>query len=394
MTTTEKFLVQCLKCALNKERIKQIPNDIDFKGLYKMSVQHSVVVMVYYALEDILPSTPEAFQKNLQIGALRHIKRDEITKYEQEQVLDLLEENSIDHLPLKGFYIKDLYPTTEMRFSSDTDILVKPASLKQVHKIFANIGYIKQKEDAHHDVFYNPTTKTIFEIHKSVFAHDLNKHFTKNFEKAYLIQGKNHLYSYNENDLYISIIAHYAYHFNQSAGVGLRAVCDIEVMRKAYKGILDENYINDFFEKCGLKTFYNEFIKLVDYLFYDMPCDDFTIELADYLFTCSLLENKKYSDANTIVKEESKEASAKSKAIIRKIFPKKEDIYFLYPWIKKVKILLPLGYILRWFKVIFKTPKRIKVLYSIKEVKKEELEKIKYIKSGLGLGNQKGKKLS
>lgn len=386
MTATEKFLVQCLKCALKKEKIKQIPAGVDFKALFLASVQHSVVVMLYYALEDVFSSTPEVFQQSVQMAVLKSIKKSERINYDQKQILNALENSKIEHLPLKGYYIKKLYPTTEMRYASDVDILIKPSTVKKVHKVFASLGYVKQKNDTHHDVYYNPNTKTIFEMHKSLFAHELNKHFNKEFEKASLVEGTNYLYNYNASDLFISVICHYAYHFKESAGVGLRALCDIIVILEEYKTVLDYNYINSYFEKCGVKTFYNEFIKLIDYLFYDKPCSEFTIVLAEYVFSCSLLENEKYAAVNTITKEQEKEEKkAKNKAIVRKIFPKKEAIYYLYPWTKKVKILLPLGYVARWLHVIFKKPKRMKVLFSINNVSKEEYEKMKYIKSGLGL---------
>ena len=60
-------------------------------------------------------------------------------------------------------------------------------------------------------------------------------------------------------------MGHSAYHFAESAGVGIRYLADIYLYRKAYN--LDENYLDEELEKCNLKTFKQEFEKVVAYLF-------------------------------------------------------------------------------------------------------------------------------
>ena len=386
MTQTERFFVKCIKIALEGKELENLPDDIDYKNLFELSLQHSVVVIVYYAFGKQIEKTPKGFQQAMQVVMTKHIAKEEQSRYDKQVVVDVLEEKGVPFMPLKGYFLKQLYPKTEMRYTSDCDILVDVKKMKEIHKIFKDLGYLKEKEDTHHDIFYNPQTKTIFEMHKTMFVGALKKYFGVGFERAKLVEGKQYFHFLSENDLYISVLGHYAYHFDEGAGVGMRSLCDIRVMQKAFGHKLDNDYINTELEKCGLKVFKEQFEKVVDYLFDEREATGFTKELAEYILQSSLFSNKEHSVANKAVKTKIEDREkAKKKAIVRRIFPKKETIYYTYPWIKKVKILLPLGYVIRWFRVLIKSPERIKEINELEKIDQQAFEKIKHIKEGLKL---------
>ena len=391
MTQTQKFFVQCLKFGLNNEKITALPQDIDYKNLIRLSYRHAVNSIVFYALGNLLKDTPKNFQEALTNGAISQMLIDTTSSYDSLNVINNLEALGIKYMPLKGYILKDFYPKPEMRYSSDCDILVEPKNLKHVCKMFKQMGYFKHKNDQHHDVYYNPSTKTVFEIHKKLFVGSLEKHFGIGFDKAYKDENSNYLYKYNANDFYISIIGHYAYHFDEGAGVGIRAICDIKVIKDHFKEKLDFDYIDKELDKCGLLTFKNELEQVEKFLFKsDNSASKFTKDLACYMLSSSLLENEQNLGANELAKVKGKKS--KGKALFKKIFPPKENIYYTYSWLKKVKFLLPLGYVIRWFRVIFKYPKRLLTLKEISSVDNERINTLKYIKDGLKINGLMNKK--
>ena len=47
----------------------------------------------------------------------------------------------------------------------------------------------------------------------------------------------------------------------------------------------------------------------------------------------------------------------------------------MYSWVKKVPILLPVGYVVRWFEVLFTRPKNIKTVFdTAKTIKSTDVD--------------------
>ena len=57
-----------------------------------------------------------------------------------------LSENNITHMPVKGWYLRTLYPVSELRTFGDIDILIRKQDREKVDKIFIQNGY-KVKEN-------------------------------------------------------------------------------------------------------------------------------------------------------------------------------------------------------------------------------------------------------
>jgi hypothetical protein len=77
--------------------------------------------------------------------------------------------------------------------------------------------------------------------------------------------GYSYFYEMSPEIFYMSILGHSAYHFAESAGVGIRHLADVYLFRKAHA--LNEEYLNNELEKCGLLQFKVQFEKLADYFF-------------------------------------------------------------------------------------------------------------------------------
>ncbi len=388
MTNTEKFFVECVKRGIKDEKIDVIPDELDYKQFYNLCASHSMSVVVFKALENLKSQVLPEFWKRLQFSAQRHVMLDVQSEYDINTVLTAFEERGIKYMPLKGYHLKKLYPSTDMRYASDCDVLIDVDQLKEVRAIVEELGLATKRHDEHHDIVYYPETKTVFELHKTIFVGPLEVYFgveNKGFARAHVKDGSKYFYEMDREIFYISLLGHSAYHFAESAGVGIRHLTDIYLYRKAYE--LNEEYLNAELDKCGLRQFKDAFEKVSAYFFEDADADAFTQKLAKHILESSLLANEEKKSASDVAANahENSDKTAKKKSVWKKIFLPTEQMKFLFPVLKKAVWLLPFFHVVRWVQVLFTRPKAIKQLKQMNDVKDADLAYMKEIRNGLGI---------
>lgn len=388
MDNTEKVFVEWVKCAIDGKTVDRAPEQLNYIQLYNLCATHSMTVAVYRVLGEIKEQLPPSFYDALKKSAERHLVLDIRQNYSNEEVLSILEKNHIKHIPLKGYELKKLYPSTDMRFTSDCDILVEMGKVKDFISMMKKNGLRLIRDDIHHIIMVS-SENTVYEFHKTLFVGKLERYFGSGFEKAKLKEGYSYRYAFSNEDFYLSVLAHSAYHFGHSAGVGIRHLTDLYLMTKNYN--INKNYLDAELEKCGLKSFNDEFIKLVDYWFNNKPTNEFTDKLANHVLESTVLENRQKQAELEVVRQGKLNGEtlnkSKRKTTLRKIFPTTEFMQVAFPILKKVKWLTPLFYPIRWIKVVFLRPKAVKKLKDISNVQSENVKELQIIREKLGLEN-------
>lgn len=390
MTNTEKFFVECVKRGIKDEKIDVIPDGLDYKQFYNLCTSHSMSVVVFKALENVKDKLLPQFLTALQHSVHRHVMLDVQSEYDINTVLTAFEKHGLKYMPLKGYHLKKLYPSTDMRYASDCDVLIDVDQLKEVRALVNELGLATKRHDEHHDIVYYPATKTIFELHKTIFVGPLEQYFgveNKGFDGAKVREGYQYFYEMDRERFYISLLGHSAYHFAESAGVGIRHLTDIYLYRKAYA--LNEEYLNAELDKCGLRQFKDEFEKVAAYFFDDADANEFTQKLAKHILESSLLGNSERKSASDVAANasETNDKKAKKKSVLRKIFLPTEQMKFLFPVLKKAIWLLPIFHVVRWGQVLFTRPNALKQLKQMNDVKESDLAYMKEIRGGLGINH-------
>lgn len=386
---THKTFIEWVKTAIQGKKVQSVPTEIDYSQLYNLCVAHSLTVAIFRAIGEIKEKLPPKFYVALKKSAELHLVQDVRQNYGDEEVLKTLEENCIKHIPLKGYELKKLYPSTDMRFTSDCDILVQIGDTKTFISTMEKIGLKLIRNDVHHVIMAFPESQTLYEFHKTLFLGKLENYFGIGFEKATLKQGYSYRYEYSKEDFYLTVLAHSAYHFGHSAGVGVRHLIDLYLMIQ--NNNLDQTYLDLELEKSGLKKFNQEFTKLVDYWFNEKSADDFTLALADHVLESTVLANsnkKSESDVASMLKSQKQTIkTSKKRTLFRELFPKKEFMERAFPCLKKAGWLTPIFYPVRWVKVMFLRPKSIKKLKNISNSSDQTIKEIQKIREKLGLEN-------
>ncbi len=389
MTNTEKYFVECVKRGIKGEKMDFVPEGLDYQRLYILCKSHSMSVVVFRATEHLKEQLNSRFYTAIQNSAHRHIVWDVQSEYDVNTLLTAFEEHGIRHMPLKGYYMKKLYPTTDMRYASDCDILIDVKQIKEIRALVKELGLLVNRYDEHHDIVYYPETKTIFELHKTVFVGNLEKSFGMGLERASLKEGHQYMYEMRPEAFYVSILGHSAYHFAKAAGVGIRHLTDIYLYRKMYT--LDEKLLQEELERCKLASFKNAFEKLAYYFFENGEADALTLKLAKHVLESSLLENKDKKSASDIAsnirdKEEDKNTT-KKRTLWRVLFPEKSKMCFSYPLLKKAIWLLPIFYVVRWGRVLFTRPQSIKKIKGLHGVSEKDFKYMKELRESLGIND-------
>lgn len=342
-------------------------NEDELKFFISLSTHHSLTALLYKALLETSTDVDPKYLKKLEQHYLANIRKMVLFEQERKELYKYLNDNQIDFLPLKGIVIKDYYPDVNAREFADNDILFKGKD-KLIKKYFVDHGYIVELfKKSNHDVYLKKPCLN-YEMHRSLFGETgdnehIVQYFSNYMDKAPIKEGYEHYLSLE--DFYIYFTAHTYKHFH-IAGCGIRTLVDYYLFLNANK--LDYAYVDEELKKLGLLDFSKEISTLSMKLFDEVPLDDKEKEILLFISssgTYGTLENR----VEKGIKEK-----GRFKYFISRIFPPYRFYKTAYPWAYKTVILIPIAWMMRCIRVLFKNPrsaaKEIKLISKSKEKEK------------------------
>lgn len=363
MNETYKDLIYLLSCAVNgitpeASRVQAM----DLEKLYKLSKIHTVRAAICIALE-----CAGVNNQHFHEAYMKAVRKNIYFDMERKSIIDAFEKKGIWYMPLKGSILKDIYPKTGMREMSDNDILYDASKQKDVMQIMLEKGY---KADSigkgNHDVYKKPPVLN-FELHTELFGkqHEepLYNYYTD--VKRLLRKDAENSYGYHLSDeeFYIFMTAHEWKHYNGS-GTGIRSLLDCYMYCKSKGDSLDLSYITEQCSRLEIADFEQKRRQLAMKVFSSdiLPeLNDAETDMLMYYLTSGTYGSIKNSAEKDVEKAFSK-SKYRSKAhyILRYIFPDLKDMEMWFPFFYKHKLLLPIGYVWRWIRGIFKRKEYIK----------------------------------
>lgn len=366
-------LIAIISTVLNNQKRVSF-DDLDFTKLFQLAKFHSVENFLYYGLHVNDQKNQQILVKEHQSSVLKSAYQDA----EQEQISNLLEENKIKHLFLKGSVLKTLYPSLDLRSMADLDILVDKNSLKSLTPLMKKIGYQVERLGGNHDVYYKPPFMNI-EFHRQMIdeSYAMSRYYQNIWDKVQLVANKNYAYELNKDDFYIYMIAHAAKHY-QNGGTGIRSVIDVYIYLQQFKSQLNWDYLEKEFRKLKIFEFAENLQKLSQVWFSNEVADESINLIGDYIINSGTYGTFAHS---MMLKE-----SNKRHMIFKRAFPGYKTMVKLFPILKYIPILLPFFWIFRLFKAIIIKPKTIKQQMSIiKNINSDDVKKIDELKSKSGI---------
>ena len=343
---------------------------IDWDFLIKLSEKQDVILMISPALKKLdLPVEARALFKELYNFYLARITRQSI---EAEAVLYALSKENIRYIKMKGFHIKDFYPSEFMRSHTDIDLCIDKENLSRAKPLMESLGYALKNVTDYHDE-YEKDEFHIFELHSSLvspkekYAGLFNEPFSKSESHQSPME-----FRLKPEYLYLHLFFHLYHHFTTS-GCGVRLFADFLVFEEYIKDA-DFAFIEDVIKKYKMTDFYTTLNKLLRYFFYNEEGDGDIARIASYIFTSETTGVYKYHVASLGF-------FGKVRYFLKNWFPGAKDLAFRYPILEKAPVLLPVCWVRRIFYSLFFNRSAFKEqAQSVRKASSKEYKDIKKVR--------------
>lgn len=360
-----KLLISLLNCAILGTPLrsddKNLLNDETMSEVYNLAKKHDMSHLLSVALKkcDITPC--DELSQKLNEAQNKAINRYLRIDMDKERILHVLNENSIDHIALKGAVIRELYPEQWMRTSCDIDILIKPQDIEAVKTLFFDkLGFKPFAQTSNRDISFATPNGVHIELHHTLLE-DENKTgdlLEKVWEYSSLVDSKISEYTMSPEFFITYIVSHAARHVTVG-GCGIRPFYDLYFILNKIK--YNEDILNDLLEKAGLKTFFGYAKELMNAWIKGYSMGETALDLQAYI-----ISGGTYGSYDNYIKASVSAKGGKIAYLKKRIFMPIEDMKNLYPNVVKHPWLLNWYRICRLCRALFGG----KAKRGIKEVKK------------------------
>ena len=307
-----------------------------------------------------------------------------------EFISQKLSESKIPHMPVKGWYLRSLYPVPELRTFGDIDILINKQDRQKTDEIFIKNGY-SVKENWEPTYTYDKGLSKC-EVHTELMDSDLGKgeqvisYFSSALETAKKDVGER--FSPQKGLHLIYLVCHLAKHLYKG-GAGIRMYMDIALFLKANSGIFDFDKIYEDFKNLNLDLFFKTVVFACSEWFQiDLPFEindimpDSLETLKKYTFGADLFGKTR---DKSIISLRNDESGSKGSVLKDTLFPNAKKIEERYKFIKGRKYLLPLAWIARSFVNLKEIPQKLKYIKKVSNTDMDSVSKYNEFISKLGL---------
>ena len=358
------FVIELVKSSIDGTKAK-VPDNVDWENVFTYAKKQTLIPLVYYGIMASDIEIPEEIREKFDTCLLSHILVDQNQQFELAKIYKAFNENSVEHMPIKGAVIRPIYPKSEMRPMGDADILIRIADKDKVAELMQKLGYTAEKESPHEFVFFKG--KICIEIHKCLippYSKDYYAYYGDGWQFAKKT-ADGFRYEMSQDDHFVYLITHFAKHY-RAGGIGVLHMVDFWMYMNAYQ--LDMDYIKKELDKLSLGRFFDNVMQTVNAWFNGAPHNEMTEFITTNIFNNEIWGTYESHSMAAAVKV-SKSSSVKGikfKRAVGMLFPKLSSMKYGYPILKKCPFLLPFVWIWRWIDVLLF--KRSKIKYRLEEI--------------------------
>ena len=267
-----------------------------------------------------------------------------------KKVMDMLREEGIPYILLKGSRMRRYYPEPMWRTSCDVDILFRgdKAAEERIHEKMLSFRY-KFTVDAGTTINYF-ALPVEFEMHRRLFdeAGEFGGLFDRVWDYAMPLEEGQPEYVLREEIFYVYMIAHMAKHFTRY-GCGMRPLIDLYLYRQKLPEGFSLGEAKELLKKMGLLDFERRLLALTRSWF-----ETGTLSQADKALTDYILGARIYGDGSTMQANSMKKGTnvmpQRRKNLVSYVFPPLKVMRRLYPRMLRCPALLPVAWACRWGK--------------------------------------------
>ncbi|MFT3952228.1 MAG: nucleotidyltransferase family protein [Oscillospiraceae bacterium] len=335
------------------------PLATDWTAIYRCADAHQLHMFLCEAVS-LLPTAdrpPEAILKALSRRSKRELLRDTVQAASEDELTRALEQQGIRHVPFKGRRLKKLYPKPELRMMADLDVLIDARDAKKVRALMLELGYQSEEFGRNHDVYFRQPFMNV-EMHRrlvaarSPFSSALKNYYADAKPQA----GSAFRCAFSDEALFVYLLIHMHKHFI-SGGTGIRMFLDIWLFHRALDEQFDTAAVNKTLEKIGLSEFRDMALRQGDAWFgadslRGVFSDD--KEIRDFVFGSGTYGTEHHGTAAKLLENR----GGMLRRTLEFCFPPLDRMAVQYPVLGKLPVLLPLCWVARGARDVFRFPQR------------------------------------
>ena len=352
MTTEQEYLVRLSRAAIFDEESPLPPDNLDWQYLWDKSREQNISGLIASKViklpKDKLPENAE--QWNISMLQTAMIMGDRFDEF--ERMIDILRENGIEPIHVKGSVTKDIYPIPILRTMGDFDVWVEKAQRSKTEAVFESEGYTLDKntlfsaidnDSVHWELF--ESLEDDFRERPSYWNDELKKNIVVNNDGKHVLSPTYEL-AYT--------VIHASKHFTRE-GCGLRNMLDVALMLKHKIQHIDLDRVYEICASQGYEKIFLYFLSAAKRWYgielnYNKKLpepDKFLEYLLSYGVFGRELDGKVL--AAQVVRREGDDVGP----LRRIFFPPRKMIWHKYQYVKKSPLLLPVAWVHRFFTAVF-----------------------------------------
>ena len=298
-----------------------------------------------------------------------------------EELSEALSSAGIDHMPVKGWYLRHLYEVPELRTFGDIDVLIRREDRRKAHELMLSLGYTVKTD-------WDPTYTyqrgaELYELHTNLMdaslddRSDLPAFFADAWRHAVPRQGRCFEPEISFHFLYT--LCHLAKHL-YAGGAGLRMYLDAALFLQHRGGELDAGLIRREMGALKLEGFLNTVLTCCESWFgvtapWDFPRVEAAGELLDYTLDADLFG--KLRDKSTVEARNRRRDSGsdgRADAVKRILFPPYEALVKRYTYIEGRRWLIPVALVHRAAVNVRSLADRANRIHAISRTTREDVD--------------------
>ena len=354
---TETAILSALSAGIRGEKYLH-SEEANWKEVLEESKAQTVCLSVFDALsqENIIE---DDLRQRFELFSARQISQNMTAHTYHNYLNNLMAQNGIDYCVIKGSTSAYYYKNPILRAMGDVDFLVKTEDFQRAKKVLLDDGFLLF-EDKHLSHLVFKKGKMHFEMHFSLpgmpegkYGEILKTYLEDVFEKSETVNIEGLIFKMPCAFHHGLILLMHTYHHMLGEGVGLRHLCDIAYFINSFKDDSFEETFKEKLEKCGLWHFTKilaytccKYLSVEYRTFMGDDLDDIAHAVIKDIFAGGNFGKKdeKRKDQAFAISDRGKDGVNKS-TLLQFVKSVNNAAKVQFPFIKKHKILPPVGFV-------------------------------------------------
>ena len=153
MTQVYRYIIALIRALMQDRPLPPVPEGIFLGELFSVSKAHGIQALVFRGLNELQPDCMDPVWKQWENQVNQLLAQSVVQLQERDELIDIFTRAEIDVLPVKGCWLKELYPDINDRQMSDLDMLVREEDVSRAEVLLLERGYRKDEVGFHHTVY-------------------------------------------------------------------------------------------------------------------------------------------------------------------------------------------------------------------------------------------------